>query len=57
MWEGSSTLNPDMSNDVSKRSQIKSLTIVSLLAAAAFFFNSVMRECFGLLSMVFLDAM
>ena len=29
-------MNPDMSNDVSKRSQIKSLTILSILAAAAF---------------------
>merc|ERR1712164_215508 len=54
---GSSRLNPDVNNDVSKRSQIKSLTVLSDLSAAAFFLNSVMMECLGFTSMVFLDTM
>merc|ERR1712230_138479 len=54
---GSSRLNPDVNNDVSKRSQIKSLTVLSDLSAAAFFLSSVMMECFGLISMVFLETM
>merc|ERR1712039_584372 len=56
-WVGSSKLNPDVNNEVSKRSQIKSFTVLSDLSAAAFFFNSVMIECFGFTSIVFLDTM
>merc|ERR1719437_318698 len=56
-WVGSSRLKPDVSNVVSKRSQIKSFTVLSDLSAAAFFFSSVMIECFGLISMVFLETM
>merc|ERR1712025_625207 len=56
-WVGSSRLKPDVSKDVSKSNQIKSLTVLSLLSAVAFFFNSVMMECFGFTSMVFLDTM
>merc|ERR1712086_1121478 len=54
---GSSRLNPEVSRAVSNRSQIKSFTVLSDLSADAFFFNSVMMECFGLISMVFLDTM
>merc|ERR1711865_953053 len=54
---GSSRLKPDVSKDVSKSNQIKSLTVLSLLSAVAFFFNSVMMECLGLISMVFLETM
>merc|ERR1712159_399189 len=54
---GSSRLNPDVNNDVSKRSQIKSFTVLSDLSAAAFFLSSVIIECFGLTSMVFLETM
>merc|ERR1719335_1208905 len=54
---GSSRLKPDVSRDVSKSSQIRSFTVLSDLSAAAFFFSSVMMECFGLISMVFFDTM
>merc|ERR1719247_365795 len=54
---GSSRLKPDVSSEVSKRSQIKSFTVLSDLSADAFFFSSVMIECFGFTSMVFLDCM
>merc|ERR1712151_760879 len=54
---GSSRLKPEVSNDVSKRSQIRSFTVLSDLSAAAFFFSSVMIECFGLISIVFLETM
>merc|ERR1712032_1177271 len=54
---GSSKLKPDVNNDVSKSNHIKSLTVLSDLSAAAFFFNSVMIECLGLISMVFFDTM
>merc|ERR1712083_1023177 len=54
---GSSKLKPDVSKDVSKSNQIKSFTVLSDLSAAAFFFNSVMIECLGFTSMVFLDTM
>merc|ERR1712193_146550 len=54
---GSSSVNPEVSSEVSKSSQIKSFTVLSDLSAAAFFFNSVMMECFGLISMVFFDTM
>merc|ERR1711997_1009209 len=54
---GSSRLKPEVSNDVSKRSQIRSFTVLSDLSAAAFFFSSVMMECLGFTSMVFLDTM
>merc|ERR1719188_2417961 len=54
---GSSRLKPEVSSDVSKRSQIKSLTVLSDLSAAAFLRNSVMIECFGLTSIVFFDTM
>merc|ERR1719469_1626969 len=52
---GSSKLNPEVNKDVSKSNQIKSLTVLSDLSADAFFFNSVMIECFGLISGFNLD--
>merc|ERR1711868_236343 len=54
---GSSKLKPEVSKDVSKSNQIKSFTVLSDLSAAAFFFNSVMIECFGFTSMVFFETM
>merc|ERR1719447_1255741 len=54
---GSSKLKPDVSNEVSKSSQMRSFTVLSDLSAAAFFFSSDMMECFGFTSMVFLDTM
>merc|ERR1711976_1134182 len=54
---GSSKLKPEVSKEVSKRSQIKSFTVLSDLSAAAFFFNSDMMECFGLTSIVSLETM
>merc|ERR1711881_35460 len=54
---GSSSEKPEVSSEVSKSNQIKSFTVLSDLSAAAFFFSSVMMECFGLISMVFLDTM
>merc|ERR1712110_113045 len=56
-WVGSSKLKPDVNKEVSKSSQIKSFTVLSDLSAAAFFRSSVMMECFGFTSMVFLDTM
>merc|ERR1712025_102096 len=52
---GSSRLNPEVSREVSNNNQIKSFTVLSDLSADAFFFSSVMIECFGFTSMVFLD--
>merc|ERR1712046_487130 len=54
---GSSKLKPEVSKDVSNSNQIRSFTVLSDLSAAAFFFNSVMIECLGLISMVFLETM
>merc|ERR1719183_2489689 len=54
---GSSKLQPDVNREVSKSSQMRSFTVLSDLSAEAFFFSSVMIECFGLTSMVFLDTM
>merc|ERR1711912_144026 len=54
---GSSRLKPDVSSDVSKSSQIRSLTVLSDLSAAAYFLSSVMIECLGFTSMVFFDTM
>merc|ERR1712007_277170 len=56
-WVGSSKLKPEVKSEVSKRSQIRSLTVLSDLSADAFFLSSVMMECLGLTSMVFLDTM
>merc|ERR1712195_262851 len=56
-WVGSSRLKPEVRRAVSNKSQIRSFTVLSDLSAEAFFFNSVMMECFGLISMVFLDCM
>merc|ERR1711943_164726 len=56
-WVGSSRLNPEVSREVSNNSQIRSLTVLSDLSAEAFFFSSVMIECFGFTSMVFLETM
>merc|ERR1711967_95708 len=56
-WVGSSRLKPEVSKDVSKSSQIKSLTVLSDLSAAAFFRSSVIMECFGLISIVFFETM
>merc|ERR1712187_232732 len=54
---GSSRLKPDVRREVSNNSQIRSLTVLSDLSAAAFFLSSVMMECLGLISIVFLDTM
>merc|ERR1712137_397795 len=54
---GSSRLKPEVNNEVSKSNQIKSFTVLSDLSAAAFFLSSVMMECLGLTSMVFLETM
>merc|ERR1712151_359248 len=54
---GSSKLKPEVSREVSKSNQIKSLTVLSDWSAAAFFFNSVIMECLGFTSMVFLLTM
>merc|ERR1712187_815349 len=56
-WVGSSKLKPDVSSEVSKSSQIRSLTVLSDLSAAAFFLSSVMIEGLGLTSMVFFETM
>merc|ERR1712203_552846 len=56
-WVGSSKLKPEVSKDVSKSNQIKSLTVLSDLSAAAFFLSSDIMECFGFTSMVFLETM
>mmetsp|Transcript_39143 Transcript_39143/g.85567 ORF Transcript_39143/g.85567 Transcript_39143/m.85567 type:complete len:205 (-) Transcript_39143:429-1043(-) len=54
---GSSRLKPDVRREVSKRSQIRSFTVLSDLSATAFFFSSDMMECLGFTSMVFFDTM
>merc|ERR1712217_349650 len=54
-WVGSSKLKPEVSKDVSKSNQIKSLTVLSDLSAAAFFLSSDIMECFGFTSIVFLE--
>merc|ERR1712110_575524 len=54
---GSSRLNPEVSSEVSNKSQMRSFTVLSDLSAAAFFFSSDMMECFGFTSIVFLDTM
>merc|ERR1712072_1371044 len=54
---GSSKLKPDVNREVSKSNQIKSFTVLSDLSADAFFLSSVMMECFGFTSIVFLDTM
>merc|ERR1719456_2250829 len=54
---GSSKLKPDVSSEVSNSSQMRSFTVLSDLSAVAFFFSSVMMECFGFTSMVFFDTM
>merc|ERR1712187_291441 len=54
---GSSRLKPDVNKEVSNNSQIRSFTVLSDLSAAAFFLSSVMMECFGFTSMVFLETM
>merc|ERR1719469_1243078 len=54
---GSSKLKPEVNKDVSKSNQIKSFTVLSDLSADAFFLSSVMMECLGLISMVFLETM
>jgi len=46
-----------MSAGTSKSNQMRSFTVLSDLSAAAFFFNSVMMECLGFTSMVFLETM
>merc|ERR1712178_25424 len=54
---GSSKLKPEVSKEVSNTSQIRSFTVLSDLSAAAFSFSSVMMECLGFTSMVFLETM
>merc|ERR1712050_459027 len=56
-WVGSSKLKPDVSRDVSNRSQMRSFTVLSDLSAAAFFLSSAMIECLGLISIVFFETM
>merc|ERR1712146_292666 len=55
--DGSSRLKPEVSKDVSKRSQMRALTVLSDLSAAAFFLSSDMIECLGFTSMVFFETM
>merc|ERR1711985_126659 len=52
---GSSNEKPEVNNDVSKRSQMRSFTVLSDLSAEAFFLSSVMMEWFGFTSMVFFE--
>ena len=47
---GSSKLKAVVRRDVSKRSQIRSFTVLSDLSADVFFFNSFVMECVGLTS-------
>ena len=47
---GSSNEKPEVNNDVSKRSQMRSFTVLSDLSAEAFFLSSVMIEWFGFTS-------
>merc|ERR1712217_845108 len=54
---GSSRLKPDVRSEVSKRSQMRSFTVLSDLSAAAFFLSSDMIECLGFTSIVFLETM
>merc|ERR1712070_745562 len=54
---GSSSEKPEVRSDVSKSRWTKSLTVLSPLSAAALALSSFMIECFGLISMVFLEAM
>merc|ERR1719437_332677 len=54
---GSSRLKPEVSKDVSNRSQIRSFTVLSDLSAEAFFLSSDMMECLGFTSIVFFDTM
>merc|ERR1712110_201564 len=52
---GSSRLKPEVNKEVSNNNQMRSLTVLSDLSAAAFFRSSVMMLCFGLTSIVFFD--
>merc|ERR1719231_2101245 len=54
---GSSSVKPEVRSEVSKSRWTRSLTVLSPLSAAAFALSSFMIECFGLISMVFLEAM
>merc|ERR1712138_229600 len=54
---GSAKLKPDVSNEVSYNSQIKSFTVLSLLSASAFLTNASTIGCVGLTSIVFLELM
>merc|ERR1712070_1182447 len=54
---GSSSEKPEVRSDVSKRRCTRSLTVLSPLSAAALALSSFMIECFGLISMVFFEAM
>merc|ERR1719265_985001 len=54
---GSDKLKPDVSNEVSYNSQIKSFTVLSLLSASAFLTNASTIGWVGLTSIVFLELM
>merc|ERR1719222_1482660 len=56
-FSGSSRENPEVSKEVSERSQIRSLTVLSLWSASAFSRRAVLIEFVGLISMVFFDIM
>merc|ERR1712072_29154 len=56
-WVGSSKLKPEVRSEVSKRSQMRSFTVLSDLSAAAFFLSSDIMECLGFTSMLFFDTM
>jgi len=53
----SSRVNPEVRREVSKRSQIRSLTVLSLASYSDFFLSSTMMGCLGLISIVFLLTM
>ena len=55
--EGSSSEKPEASRAVSKSSQTRSRTVLSLLSWSAFFLSSTMMAWSGLISIVFLETM
>ncbi len=53
--DGSSSENPEANKAVSNNNQIKSLTVLSLLSASDFFFNSTTIGWSGLIYIVFFE--
>jgi len=53
----SSKEKPEVRREVSKRSQTKSLTVLSLWSTSAFFLSSYMMGWLGLISIVFFETM